>query len=216
MLSQSKIKYSLKYGIEQEKPIISVLMPIYNHPDFLEESIRSVINQKFNFPFELIIIDNNHPDCQHKNEAIIKSINNNKVLYYVNDSNIGPCENWNRAIDLSHADYIIFCHDDDLLYSETLAKLWGWHLKTNDNSMIIGSFDVINEKGEFSYKESSRRDYLAIFRKKDLFPLSRYDFLISNYTNGCGCLYKKESGSYIRDSGKYAGSCGQWIVCCHS
>ena len=44
-----------------KKPIVSILMTIYNHENFLKKSINSVINQTFK-NWELIAIDNGSED----------------------------------------------------------------------------------------------------------------------------------------------------------
>ena len=58
-----------------KKPIVSILMTIYNHENFLKKSINSVINQTFK-NWELIAIDNGSED---NSKEILKKIREKRV-----------------------------------------------------------------------------------------------------------------------------------------
>lgn len=190
--TDSVIDSELVLGEKSNHPVISILMPIYNHPDFLEIALLSAINQDFELPYEIIVVDNNHPECQKKNQFIIERMECSFLSYYVNKYNIGACGNWNRTILLSQSNYVSFCHDDDVLHPNTLKVLWDKHIEVSSDSLIIGSMNIINSAGDFVFKESDRRDKVLFLNKRDLQRIGLLDFLASNYTNGCGALYAKE------------------------
>ena len=58
-------------------PLISIVIPTFNHGDFLERAIRSILNQTFE-NWEAIIIDNHSTD---KTDEILASFNDSRIKY---------------------------------------------------------------------------------------------------------------------------------------
>lgn len=49
-------------------PAISVIIPTYGDPQFLNKTIQSVLNQTFS-DFEVLVIDDNDPDTDARNDT---------------------------------------------------------------------------------------------------------------------------------------------------
>lgn len=183
----------LVYGKESgSHPLVSVVMPIYNHPSFFEESLLSVINQKGDVDYEIIIIDNNHPEYQKENQKIVERNYGNRIRYYVNESNIGGVGSENRGISLAKGKYVTFCHDDDLLFDDALQTLIDMQRKIGSvGSAIFGNIITIDENGK---EIPGYNEFNTIFlRKKKYYKVKLNDFLYRNYTNGCGSLYNRDN-----------------------
>lgn len=172
-------------------PLVTIVMPIYNHPDFLEQSLISCINQRCDFDFEVLIVDNNHPSFQKRNEEIISKHASDNLRYYVNKSNIGGVGNENRGVKLAHGLFVSFCHDDDVLDINALTTLIDAHAKCkNENTAILGNYDCIDEQGQLI---STNPEWNSIFlRYKKAYRLKTIDYLQRNFTNGCGALYCRD------------------------
>lgn len=118
LLKNSKfrnVKSNLISGqrLNLEKIDFSIIIPTFNRIE-LKESLKSIFEQRnTNYMFEVIIIDNN-PLYSITND-IVSSFYDNRILYYKNEKNIGPTGNWNRGIELSNGEWLVFLHDDDLL-----------------------------------------------------------------------------------------------------
>ena len=74
--------------MKSKKPILSVIMPVYNGDQFLDRSIKSVLNQTFN-NFEYIIINDGSTDDSQKimesfKDSRIKLINYSKNMNKIN------------------------------------------------------------------------------------------------------------------------------------
>lgn len=183
-------------------PLVSVIMPIYNHPDYFKKSLQSVINQKCDFDYEIIVLDNGHPDYQLRNQRVVEEYQCAKIRYYVNVENLGGNGSCNRGVSLAKGKYISFCHDDDIFFDDTLEKLI-CVLKEKDLSAeaILGGYDVIDEHDNI-IPNCGKRDSF-IFKKKYGYRVTIGDLLYENYTNGCGALYNKEAfiqiGGYSPD-----------------
>lgn len=105
-------------------PFFSVIVPNYNHADYLTERIDSIINQSFQ-DFELILLD----DCSTDNSRDVLSqySNHPKVKHYVvNDQNSGSTfKQWDKGISLSQGEYVWIAESDDVadpLFLETVSS----------------------------------------------------------------------------------------------
>ncbi len=91
---------------------VSVLIPNYNHANYLKQRIDSVLNQTYQ-DFELIILD----DCStdHSREVISEYKNHPKISQLVfNDKNSGsPFLQWEKGIHLANGEYIWIAESDD-------------------------------------------------------------------------------------------------------
>ena len=93
-------------------PLISVIIPNYNHAAFLRQRIESVLNQTYQ-DFEVIILD----DCSSDNskeiiETFRASSKIKKIVY--NKANSGsPFRQWKKGIELAVGKYIWIAESDD-------------------------------------------------------------------------------------------------------
>ena len=181
---ESKLVYGHK---RQTKPLVSIVMPIYNQIDFLKSAIQSCLNQDSSIDYDIVIVDNNHPEFQKVNEEIVKSFNSDKILYYVNLQNIGACGNWNRCIDLADGEYLTYCHNDDMLAEGSLKALTSEIDPRNPHRLIVGYYNVIDKDGRVT---STPRNGLYRRLKHNY---SNFLLVINNPSNGCGTLYHRES-----------------------
>lgn len=85
-------------------------MPVYNGEPFLEQAIRSVLNQTFD-DFEFIIIN----DCsQDQTSEIIQSYHDPRIKYLANQQNIGLTSCLNRGLARVRSPYIARMDADDI------------------------------------------------------------------------------------------------------
>lgn len=93
-------------------PVISVIIPNYNHSRYLDQRLDSILKQTYQ-NFEIIILD----DCSTDNscEVIEKYRNNPKVSSIVyNESNSGSTfKQWDKGFALAKGDYIWIAESDD-------------------------------------------------------------------------------------------------------
>jgi len=97
-------------------PLVSIICLSYNHQDFVEEAIQSVLDQKYS-NIELIVIDNNSSDGSVQ---VIKNICSKfpHIHFIENKENIGNCKAFNQGFKLCHGQYIIDLAADDILLSD--------------------------------------------------------------------------------------------------
>ncbi len=117
-------------------PKVSVLMITYKHEKFIEKAINSVLEQKTDFDFELIIANDKSPDETH--ELVTQVIKNHPRAYLIkylkNEVNLGPNANYIKAYNSGTGKYIAICEGDDY---------WG------DNLKLQKQVDFLEENPEY-------------------------------------------------------------------
>ncbi|WP_408008454.1 CDP-glycerol glycerophosphotransferase family protein [Pseudalkalibacillus sp. A8] len=112
---------------------ISIIVPIYNTEEFLEECIFSIIMQSFG-NFELLLInDGSGPTCTNKINELSKIDNRIKVFHQKVRKGVGAARN--LGIEKSTGDYIYFMDSDDYLGESTLQLLMK---NITDHKMVTG------------------------------------------------------------------------------
>ena len=183
------VKSILQYGDFSTcvSPYISIIMPIYQSPQFFKDALLSVVNQDCDFSYEIIVIDNT-PFDGGKSDALllIESMSLSNLYYYRNEINIGMCGNWNRGIELSRADHITICHDDDMLAPTCLSTLWKIHERFPSRA-IFPSHNDIDESVHYPIEmhEGGKQTKIKCFK------YDNFDMLMECPSNGVGCLFNR-------------------------
>lgn len=102
---------------------VSIIMPVYNAIDYIDVTIKSILNQTYK-NFELIIIDDGATDGTGR--ICKKYADNNANIRYFKQKNEGTCVARNKGIELATGDFIAFSdHDDEYLnnYLEVLVEM---------------------------------------------------------------------------------------------
>lgn len=103
-----------------KKPIISVIMAVYNDEKYLREAVESILNQTYG-NFEFIIFD----DASTDNSAnILKkfAMQDKRVRLIINEKNKGLTKNLNVGLRLAKGDYIARMDGDDISLTERFEK----------------------------------------------------------------------------------------------
>ncbi len=105
-------------------PKVSVIVPNYNHANFLKQRLESIFNQTFQ-DFEVILLD----DCSTDNSLkILKQYTNHpKVSHFiVNKKNSGsPFKQWKNGLDLAKGEFIWIAESDDWAENIFLERCLG-------------------------------------------------------------------------------------------
>ena len=101
-------------------PTLSVVLPSYNHMQFIGEALEAIVNQSVT-PNELIIIDDASTD---NSINIIKSFAEKYswISLYENPVNIGVIPTLNRGLEIATGNYIFFSASDDVLFPDFIEK----------------------------------------------------------------------------------------------
>lgn len=105
----------------ESKPTITVVVPIYNHIQHLEECLASIIDQT-SPANEVICIDDNSPDPRVK-QLLSALTRHEKIKIIYNQRNLGISVSQNLAVAQAIGQYIAFLDCDDYLSRDALKKV---------------------------------------------------------------------------------------------
>ena len=115
----------------------SIVIPVYNAENYLQECLNSIISQSYN-NYEVILINDGSTD--HSLEIIKKNLHNPRVRL-IDSTNFGVSYARNIGLTSASGDYIFMIDSDDLLKQNSLKKIAEVIDKTNEKTE-----EKINEK----------------------------------------------------------------------
>ena len=124
-----------------EKPLITVVIPSYNHDGFISSAIESVFKQTYT-NFELIIIDDGSDDDSRK---IISEFASKYKFTYIFQENKGLSETLNSSLSLAKGEFITFCSSDDFLSHDKFEKQIALFNENKDAICVFSKAMVIDD-----------------------------------------------------------------------
>ncbi|WP_336035425.1 glycosyltransferase family 2 protein [Acinetobacter bereziniae] len=151
------------------QPLVSVVIPCYNHEKFVQDSIQSVIDQTYE-NIELIIIDDGSKDrsVEKIQEMIVACKKRFARFEFRHRVNKGLSSTLNEALEWCTGEYYSAIASDDMLLPEKIKKqieafayfnknsqnivgiFGGYHLIDNDNKIIS---TVLRNKKDYDFNE---------------------------------------------------------------
>ena len=106
-----------------DRPLVSVIMPIYRNQPYLKDAIESVLAQDYQ-PLEIIIQDDASPDdAFQKVKRMIKGYSGPHTIKLGKNRNNRAMENYNVMIRKASGDYIVVAHDDDIQNPDRVSNI---------------------------------------------------------------------------------------------
>ncbi len=171
-------------------PLVSVIMPSYNHEKYVSESIESVLNQTFT-DFELVIIDDASKDSS---KQIIESFSkkDDRIKTIFHERNMGIARTMNDGIERAKGKFITFNASDDVWVKDKLEKEIKV-LEQNEDCVVWTEVEIIDGQGSPTGELGTQRTGASNRRKSgDIFDeLLRGNFIL-------GRILKKENLRGIR------------------
>lgn len=134
------------------KTLISVLIPAYNHDKYIQETIKSIINQTYQ-NLELIIIDDGSKDSTWQKILDIKPLCEERfshVAVYTQE-NQGTINTLNRLLNLSNGKYLYIIASDDIAKPAAIEKEYDFLSKNPDYALCVGDSEIIDSNSEICY-----------------------------------------------------------------
>ena len=108
---------------------VSVCLPTYNGANYIEEALRSILNQTYQ-DFELLIVDDGSTDATLD---IVQSFSDPRIQLHRNPARLGIPANWNRCLELAGGAFVCVFHQDDVMLPENLERKV--HLLSTDETV---------------------------------------------------------------------------------
>lgn len=143
------------------KPLVSVVMPIYNTESYLSEAIESVVTQSIGFKdqIELILVDDGSTDGSSGVVQRYKSSYPNNIIY-IKQQNSGVSRARNVGIEQAQGRYIHFFDSDDIIapnFYERIVSFFNSEPSINFVAAKLMFFDEIIDSHPLNYKFKTSR-----------------------------------------------------------
>ncbi len=146
---------------------VSILIPVYNSGQYIEECIESALSQKYD-RMEVVISDNNSTDNSW--DIIKRYEKRENVIINRNVSNIGPISNWKKCFQLSRGKWIKFLFSDDVIANCHLKNLMElvrkYEIKGKNVTGVFSPVYIFRDKGEKTLYYDNNKQVMSI---EDLF-----------------------------------------------
>jgi putative colanic acid biosynthesis glycosyltransferase len=158
------------------KPLISIVTVVYNGEKFLEDTIKSVIEQSYE-NIEYIIIDGGSTD---ETVDIIKKYED-KIDYWASEPDSGIYDAMNKGAKLATGDFVVFMNAGDMFYMpKSVARCVA--LMSDETKSYFGRAKIYSKKTTWLYpNENYHKENIETFLKNALpnhqamfFPKSFY------------------------------------------
>ncbi len=192
-------------------PKVSIIVPNYNHAQYLPKRIESILQQTYQ-DFELILLDDCSPDTSR--EVLNAYKGNTKVTHIVlNEKNSGSTfKQWNKGIELARGKYIWIAESDDWadpMFLETCVSAF-------ENNMNVGlvftQSQLIDAEGNITYKNELNNSCQTISYSGKQFIKEKLTFTNSIWNASMmmfrKSLYPSASEQILYASMRY---CGDWF-----
>jgi glycosyltransferase involved in cell wall biosynthesis len=126
------------------RPKVTVITSVYNGEKYLEDCIKSVLNQSYD-NFEYIIIDGGSTD---KTIEIIKYYEQS-ISYWVSEADSGIYDAWNKGVEKAKGDWITFLGSDDKLLPDALeiyVKHIGDHTNRDKLQFVSSLIELVDDQ----------------------------------------------------------------------
>lgn len=133
-----------EYIKKENTPLVSVVMPAYNKERYIEQAIRSVMNQTYP-RWEMIVVDDGSSDATRDIvESLVKE--DSRIRLVCNGENCGAAVSRNRAFGMCQGSYVALLDSDDLWYPEKLERQVQL-AQTTGADIVYCSYGIIDQFG---------------------------------------------------------------------
>lgn len=204
-----------------QRPFLSIIIPNYNHAEFLQKRLESVYNQNYD-NFEVILMDDKSSD---NSVSILKEYADRypeKTVLLLNEENSGsPFAQWRKGIEAAKGDFIWIAESDDwcdknftevLLpeFSDESVMLAFSRSSFMKNDKVIWTIeeylnDISGQQFCYSFKKSAHMVVKEYFSKKNIIP------------NVSSCIFRRPVSLKLFEDAQWNHMkvCGDWIFYLH-
>lgn len=151
--SRKKMGYGARYeerliiGSENKNiPIVSIIVPVYNSEEYLDECIKSIREQTFK-NIELILVDDGSTDRSWEIMENHKSQDSRLTIIQQSNKFAGAARNCGLA--KAKGEYILFIDSDDFIHLELIEKVYKKAIASKSEIVLFDAKEFDNKKKEF-------------------------------------------------------------------
>lgn len=167
-------------------PLVTAIIPNYNHAAYLKQRIDSVVDQTFD-DFEVIILD----DCSTDNSAeIIEQYRGHqkiKRIIYNEVNSCSPFKQWKKGIELAESGYIWIAESDDIAALDFLQNLTP--LLNGNNQCAFAFCDSTTDFDSFISQKTQPKTENKLYTGKDFIHQHNIE---AQFVNASCVVFRKD------------------------
>ncbi|MDD6252760.1 MAG: glycosyltransferase family 2 protein [Bacteroidales bacterium] len=103
-------------------PVVSIVIPAYKRVSMLKDALSSALSQDTGLPYEVVVVEDN-PEPDTGIGSYLAGIDDSRLRYLKNVSNLGLVGNFNRALTVGRGEITVILHDDDFLLPSYVREI---------------------------------------------------------------------------------------------
>jgi glycosyltransferase involved in cell wall biosynthesis len=157
---QSHFKKLIPVENTIDRPLWTVVIPVYNCAKFLEITLKGVLDQKMDSHLmEILVVD----DCSTDNpEEVVKRLGNGLVSYYRQNKNVGHTANFEKCLELSRGKYIHLLHGDDCVLPDFYIEFTDLFDKNPSLGAAFCMHNFIDENSVFKFVSDNLLNHTGV------------------------------------------------------
>lgn len=207
------------YSASDSAPLVSVIVPSYNHASFLTRRLDSILNQTFR-DFELIVLDDCSPD--NSRDILRDYANRFPMQLVLNEKNSGsPFAQWRRGALLARGRYLWIAESDDVAdpkLLETLVNVMIKHPQVGLAYCQSLQIDANDARIHKKYHEGSERPgserWSSDFVNSGKDEVARWLILLLSIPNASAVLVRRDIFIEASEGAENYRICGDWRTWC--
>ncbi len=154
--------------------LVSVIIPAYNHENYVKKTIQSILNQTYK-NIEIIILDDGSKDDTYKQIKELESLCQNRFVRTIinRQENQGTAVTLNNLISMCLGEYIYIIASDDIALDSAIEKEANFLKEHEEYSLVVADNEFINENGEVLYIDK-KENFIKNKEKAAYFTFGQY------------------------------------------
>jgi glycosyltransferase involved in cell wall biosynthesis len=153
----------------------SILVPSYNRPEYIRETLVSIFKSSF-VDFEVLVSDDCSPRADIIQSVLSEFSEENRLRCFFQKDNLKEPNNKNFLVSKAKGDYLIFIGDDDVILPNALGVLDSYIDACSDVALFSFGYNIIDESNVHIYKRLSPVEFNIDSRNLK----TLYDFFASD------------------------------------
>jgi glycosyltransferase involved in cell wall biosynthesis len=128
-------------------PLVSFVVLSYNYARFIGETIRSILNQKGDHDFEVIIVDDASTDNSHE---VISRFKDSRIRYIRHERNLGHAATVTDGLKAARGKYVARIDSDDRYRPNFLNEVLSVFARHPEVGLVHADAALIDENGDLT------------------------------------------------------------------
>lgn len=143
--SREQAVFLQEYG-KEFLPLVAVLIPTYNRPEYFRQALESVLSQTYT-NLEILVSDDGDNDLT--DNLIQPYLLKDKRIKYIHHKNFTGKDNWTYLENHINpkADYVAWLMDDDLFFPEKIEIMLNCYLENKEVTLVTSKRTLIDGDG---------------------------------------------------------------------